>query len=427
MSLTRNQLIIISGVFVFILVLILLFIFGGRQQGANQFSGTLTFWGVDEPSVFEPIFLEYKKIQPNLEIRYRKLNSDNYEDSLINGLASAQGPDLFIFPNTWLPKHYDKLQPIPESHLSISEFRRFFPTVVEQDFAPDGVIYALPLYVDTLAMFYNKDIFDSKGVPEPPKNWLEFQNLIPKLRDIDRSGKIIRAAAAIGGSERSINRASDVLNLLMLQAGSPMVAKDFSRADFTRDGLQSLKFYAQFADARNAAYTWNDAQPYSIDSFTEGNTSIIFNYSHQIKLLKDKNPLLRFEIAPMLQPESAKQNVNWANYNGLAVSAKTRNGEAAWHFINWLTTNSNASLKYLNAVRRPPALRSLISAFAGDPELEVFAGQVLSARSWPQINNAVVTDTFSEMISSIISGRATADRAILTAESKISQLMTGRR
>lgn len=428
MSLTRNQLLIVGGVFIFILVLALLFIFGGRQSGSGQFSGTLTFWGIfDEPSVFEPILLEYKKIQPKLEIHYRKINADNYENTLINGLATAQGPDFFMFPNSWLPKHFDKLQPLPESQLSMSEFRRLFPTVVEQDFAPDGLVFALPLYLDTLAMFYNKDIFDSTGIAEPPKTWLEFQNLIPKLRKIDSTGRITRAAAAIGGSDKSVNRGSDILNLLMLQTGAPMVTKDFSRADFAKDGLSALRFYTQFADARNSAYTWNDGQPYSVDSFSEGNAAIIFSYSNQIKTIKDKNPFLRFDMAPMLQPQDAKQVINWANYNGLAVSAKSRSGDAAWNFIQWLTTNSNASLKYLNAVRRPPALRSLINSSSADPELAVFAGQILSARSWPQIDSVAVTNAFSDMIDAVNSGRSTADRAIQTAESKISQLMTNKR
>jgi hypothetical protein len=81
----------------------------------------------------------------------------------------------------------------------------------------------------------------------------------------------------------------------------------------------------------------------------------------------------------------------------------------------------------LNAARRPPALRSLINSFSDDPELAVFAGQILSARSWPQIDGAAVTNAFSSMIESTVSGRSTADKAILKAESEISQLMAGRR
>ena len=427
MSLSRRQLMMIGGSIAVILIIVLIFIFGSRRQEPARLSGNLEFWGVfGEPAVMNEIIAAYRKDRPKMEINYTQLNSAAYESDLINALATAKGPDLFMFQSSWLPKHYDKIQPLTESQLPLVNFRRLFPTVVEQNFAPDGVIYALPLYIDTLAMFYNKDIFDAKGVALPPKPGLELQNLIPKIRELDKTGKIIKAAAAIGGSDKSVNRAADILNLLMLQSGVPMVNQDFTQANFGQDGLATLKFYTQFANPGGQYYTWNENFPYSVDSFAEGQTAVMFNYSHQIAALTDKNPFLNFTVAPMPQPNDAETVINWANYWGLAVSAQSRQSAAAWDFISWLTTDEQASTKYLQLTGRPPALRSLIPDYKTNPELGVFAEQALTARSWPQIDSLVVENAFSKMIADVINGKSSADKAIRQTEEEISQLMRKR-
>ncbi|OGY65019.1 MAG: hypothetical protein A3I24_03200 [Candidatus Harrisonbacteria bacterium RIFCSPLOWO2_02_FULL_41_13b] len=427
MTLSRRKITFIGVVLLVAIIVTGLFIIGKRREDPGA-TGTIKIWGVfDGIEIFRPLIGEFQKSNPGVNVEYTKINPDTYEQDLINGLATAQGPDLFMFHNSWLPKHFDKLLPLSESELPIVTFRKLFPSIVEQDFAPDGVIYALPLYIDTLAMFYNKDILDTKGIALPPKTWAEFQNLVPKLRELDRSGKVLTAGAAIGGSERSINRATDILNLLMLQSGAPMVKSDFTAAEFSQKGLQSLNFYTQFASPASPYYTWNDSLPYSIDHFIEGNAAIMFNYSHQIPIIKSKNPFLEFAVAPMLQPKEAQNTINWANYWGMAVSAKTPKSKAAWSFIQWLTTNEQPALQYLKATKRPPALRSLMDNFATNPDLSVFSAQTLTARSWPQIDNVVVEKSFSTMIENIIAGKMTANKAVLQSEQEITQLMLRRK
>ena len=427
MALARNQIILIGLGVVVVIGLVVLIIFGVKQP-QSELSGNLTFWGVfDNSSVIDNAIQSYKKIHPKVEISYRQLNADTYETDLINALAGENPPDILMFHNAWLPKHFNKVAPFSENQIVLKDFKSLFPTVVEQDFAPDGVIYALPLYIDTLAFFYNQDIFDNKGVALPPKNWTEFENLAPKLRALDKTGRITKPAAAIGGSNKSVNRGTDLLNLLMLQTGTKMTRDDFSAATFNSDeGLNATLFYTKFANAASPLYTWNDSLPYSLDSFASGETAMMFNYSYQLGFLKEKNPFLKFGVSPMLQPENASQAVNYANYWGLAASAKGRNRAAAQDFILFMTTNPSISQKYLKSTGKPPALRSLINGYLTDPDLGIFARQALTARSWPQVDSAATETIFSQMIESIITGKLSADRALSEAEDKVTQLMERR-
>ena len=336
---------------------------------------------------------------------------------------------------SWLPKHYEKLASVTEQQLPIADFRNFFPQVVEQDFAPDGKIYALPLSIDTMALFYNKDFFDRKGVALPPATWKEFENLVPRLRELNPdTKKIEKAAAAIGGTDRSVNRASDLIALLMLQGGAKMTDDAFTRAVFSETisvpgggnapaGLNALNFYAQFANPTSPYYTWNDNLHYSIDNFAEGTTAMMFNYYYQAGALKTKNPFLNFAVAPMPQPAGALQPVNYANYWGYAVSVKSQNAWWAWDLLAFMTTNEEAAAAYLKTTGKPPALRTIINAKLNDPDFGVFARQALTARSWPQVDNLAVEKSFSDMIRLVVTGEAPPEAALRRAEEEITALM----
>lgn len=441
-ALTKSRIIILSGAAVIVLVLILLFagvIPGLRTKPAPAPPIKLVVWGVfDGPQVYNTLVNSYKGHSGNVDITYKQFDAATYESDLINALAAGTGPDVFMFQNTWLPKHIDKIVPAVESSdpkvigaLPFAEFSKAFPQVISENFAPNRIIYASPLYLDTLAMFYNKDIFDKNGIALPPKNWTEFQEVVKKIREVNpKTNQVLKAGATIGGSNRSINRGTDLLGLLMLQSGTQMVDKNFTTAAFAgttgdnkNPGLDALNFYTSFANPSSPYYTWNESFHYSIDSFAEGNAAITFNYSHQIPILHAKNPFLNFGVAPTPQIDGTPQPIAYANYWGLAVSNKSKNPDWAWDFVKFATMDEAAAKSYFETTKKPPALNTLIAQNINEPDFGVFIKQTLIARSWPQIDNNVVDNSFSDMIGAVISGRLTAPASLKRAQDEITLLM----
>ena len=207
-----------------------------------------------------------------------------------------------------------------------------------------------------------------------------------------------------------------------------MVSDDFSQATFaSKEGEDAFGFYTKFADPSHPLYTWSNSLAYSLDSFASGDTAVMFNYSHQNGFLREKNPFLNYRVIPIFQPENRTQDVNFANYWGLAVSNKTRALEAAQDFILSATTDPSISQIYLESSARPPALRSLINQYLNNPDLGVFAKQALTARSWPQPDNVAVENIFNGMIDSVLEGRLTVARSLEEGENKVSELLQRRR
>lgn len=441
MNFSRNQIIVIgvAGLVILFFVLLLLGLIPGLKQPSpngtepNNSQITLNFWGTTEAggsSAIHSLIDEFLKTNRNVSIHYQQFdNADIYEKTLINALATGGGPDIFMFRSSWLLKHYNKVSPIPDTLLALSQLRQLFPQVVEQDFVISqkttnqtqtvSKIYALPLYIDTLVLIYNKDIFDASSVALPPKTWLDFQNLIPKLKQTNILNQITRPAAAIGGSNTSIDSASDLLNLLMLQFGSKFVNPS-GEINFGSEGLSAFNFYLQFADPNSQYYTWNDSLNSSLNSFSQAQTAMIFNYASSIPLIKQKNPYLNIGVSSMPQFDQNNPK-NFADYWGLTVSNQSQQQNLSWQFILAATTDSQISETYLQAAKKPAALRTLIEKYKTDLDFGVFANQALASRSWQQPDSDVVKQAFSDMIQSVLNGRLNSEQAIKQAQNQINQ------
>lgn len=424
MKLTKSQLILALAIGIVALFFALVFlglIPGLRPPPGQGGREEVVVWGVFDDFAF------LRDTLPGIPFRYERFPIEIYEANLVNALAAGRGPDVFMIHSTWLPKHFDKMAPLIDPAFTIANLRERFPTVVEQDFAPEGGIYALPLSIDTLALLYNRDHFDAAGIALPPATWVSFEELVPTLRRLDASGSIARAAAAIGGSAKSVNRATDLIAALLLQSGVAMTSQNFSSATFADAGVEPFQFYLSFANAANSTrFTWSDQLPYSLDAFAEEGASIIFNYSYQVALLREKNPFLRVGVAPFPQPAAASRVVTYPSYWGYAVSRTSPRQTDAWRFILDLTLNEPVARQYVAATKRPPALRTLIQEFSNDPDIGVFARQALTARSWPQVDNLLVERAFNEMVEDVLTGRLTAREAIEKAESAITARMQSR-
>jgi maltose-binding protein MalE len=125
----------------------------------------------------------------------------------------------------------------------------------------------------------------------------------------------------------------------------------------------------------------------------------------------------------MLQTKDRKIDINYANYWAYTVSKRSKSSEMAWNFLLYLAQKENAK-RYSQLAHRPVAQRSLIEWQKKDNlDLTVFAGQILTARSWYQIDSSKIEKNLSDAVESIVLGTATTEKAIRTLNDQINLLM----
>lgn len=421
-SFSRKQVMIV-GVIVVVLVTGFFVIQANRRPVGTEGQVKLVVWGVDPKKHFETLFGLYAQIRPNLELTYQEVGEKDFRERLLSALAEGKGPDVVMIGSHDVAVFDNLLAPANPAQFPLSQFQTAFPTVAEQDFVQSGNIYAVPLFIDTLALFYNKDMFDQAGIAILPKTWEEFQALIPQLRRLS-NGQLTRPAAAIGGSESSVAHAADLLQVLMLQNGAAMVDASRGNATFARGGkaLEALRFYLQFANVGSPYYTWSDAQEKSLEAFAGGRSAMAFGYYADVQAVKKKSPFLAVGVAPLPQayPE---QPVSFAAYRGLAVTKQSKAPQWGWDFAIFTATNRKMAESYTGSVERPAALRELIVKAQNDPALGVFARQALTARSWPVPDGDKIKTIFDETLRNVLTGKLNAEAALRQAEDQVTQLL----
>jgi multiple sugar transport system substrate-binding protein len=434
---SRKLTYILGGAIALMVFFAFIFILSSSFSGQSTASADLVVWGVfDDVQAFNASINAFQKVHKNIKVTYRMFTPQDYEQAVLNALAAGTGPDVWMIHNTWLPKHIDKIRPMPSTFpgaegplMTERQFRDLFVDVAAYDLINDSKIYGLPLYVDTLALYYNKDMFATAGIALAPKLWTEFMDDVKKITTYDESRNVTRSGAALG-TARNINRSTDILMMLMLQSGVQMTAADNTQATFSRSvdganvGERALTFFTDFANPQREVYSWNDAMDYSIDAFASGKTAMMINYSHQIPVLRAAAPRLNWAVAPVPQA-SAVDARTYANYWPFVVSLRSQSPNEAWLFVHYMAAGEG-TVPFLNTAGRPAARRDLIEQQKTDPDMGVFAEQALAARSWFQVDNAVIETIFADMIDNVNLGKQTLSDALKSAEAKVSVLMSGR-
>ena len=449
---------------------------GCKQKTGTNYKVSLEVWGIlDDGTALQGIFDNYKKINPNVSnIVYKKFDVDTYQQELTNALAAGNGPDIFVINNTWLPSYKDKLVPIPTDNsnpqiLNVKKFQDNFVDVAAEDFIDKKQIYAVPLSVDSLALYYNKDLLNQAGITAPPATWSDFESDVQKMTKVDSFGNITQSGAAIG-TAYNINRSTDILNLLMLQEGTQMTDdNDLPSFDSyvtnqngqsVSPGQAALNFYTQFAQVGSLDYTWNPTLHYSVDAFSQGTAAMMLNYSWQAATINSEAPKLNYGVTPVPQfPNGSK--ADYANYWGYAVAknkipASSSYGATtaaptatdaervteAWKLLTYLTTKPDGTFtgassggvgqqvnngldpaaKYLQATNMPAARRDLIQTQLNDPEMAPFAAGNLIDKSWEESNPNSIEAIFASMIDQVNKGQTDTSDAIQAAAQRVRQL-----
>ncbi len=446
MKMNRKK--ITSFLLIFFLTIVpFLFSGCGNKVVMAPYEVPLEVWGVfDDSGVFEKFNKAYAKNNSRVsEVVYKKISNNpvEFEKELIDAFASGNGPDIFFFSNSWLKKHENKIAPMPNSDIYLTNHRNEFVDVVSQDFFKENQVFALPLYCDTLALYYNKHTLNQAGITSPPATWDELQRQVKALTKIDEFGNITQSAIALGRSKApgAINRSSDILVLMMLQNGAILNIEkgiDFAKSETkTNPGLSALEFYSQFSQANSDVYTWSNKMHYSDDAFQDGEVAMIIGYPYKYDQLKKTSPKLNFEVAPMPQL-NLDNKINFANYWGLAVAKNknipddskynnTNRVAEAWNYISYFTTKPVGSgedpmEKYLEETNKVSARKDLIEEQKKQNPRGIFAEQALTAKSWIVPDEVAADEIMTDVINEVASGESTAKDALDRATARFNAI-----
>jgi multiple sugar transport system substrate-binding protein len=418
----RFLFIIIAGVTIVLGILGFLLFRGSSGSDDDNSSGPIEirYSGLWEPeSHLREVIDRYEKENPNVTIKYTKKSFTQYEEYIYSRLTDPKTtPDIVRINNAWTYKFQDRLAPLPPEVMSPTEYQNtFFPTATNDFTGTDGQIYAIPLEIDGLALYYNKDLFDKADISEPPQDWDTFIQVAQKLTETDSSGNIVNAGAAIGCSN-NINHSADIMFALMMQSNIELTDNTGTKAAFdTKEAEEVLTYYTNFV---NKHEIWSCRLGNDLELFAQGKVAMMFGPSWRVFDIINMNSPINFDTAPLPQLPANNNNVNYAMYWGDAVSAQSPHQLEAWKFVKYMSEAEQLQSMYAAASEsrtfgEPYSRKDLAESISQDPYVGVFMEMAPTMQGWQMGDQKTTEEAINKAINDVIDGRDQESNALRNA------------
>ncbi len=385
----------------------------GGGDTEKPYGEGVEIWGTLSSQVFTEIFSELSPTDEEIRLlSYREFTEDQFDAELIDAIAEDRSPDLIILNSESLAKYRSKLIPLVVPGIDARSFRDKYIDGAEIFNRAEG-IYGLPLVVDPLVMFWNRDMLSSSGLSAPPTTWETLVSVTtPALSRVSSNRDIAQSAVAFG-EYNNVTHAKEVLSMLILQAGSEIVTETngiYQITLNTRDdnsrapGAAALAFYTQFALPNNTSYTWGRSLPNDYKQFLSRDLGLYFGFASEIDDTERQNPNLNFDVARVPQGDGATVLRNFGRFYAFAVPrAAQGNSKAALNAAQKLGSPEIVA-KLSAKLGLAPAHRSLIGKGGGIYQ-PIVDQSGLIARGWMDPDPLRSEGVFKQMIEDVISGR----------------------
>ena len=405
---------ILFGAFVALVGLVFTIYYYG-QKPVIQTPVSVSVYGADDDQrVWDNLIKKFQRLYPYITVTYTRVNDVGYDQLLLNQLAEGRAPDIFIIKNTLLTKYIYKSAGAPG--YTPQTFQNTFVDGITEDLVfQNGFIMGLPLYLDTPALFYNRDFLNSNGVVDPPKNWDDLVEFVGRFTQRSPENEILRSSIGLGDYQ-SVENAFEIISSLIFQQGESIISRGKQTLSLGSGAERALTFYTSFDDERSRNYTWNPRMGNSLQAFAEEKVPLYIGFASDIQRIKERNRSINLGIAPFPQIKNSPKYTLYGRYAIPIVSAQSKNKEAAWQFINYVTSAEGAA-EYLKMTGLPPARRDLINSAVGD--LGVFARQSLIAHSWATPDDIYTKSLFQIAVESVLSHSLAPGSAATALSSKL--------
>lgn len=420
--------IVIFGIFAFFIV-IAVFIFAGLGgSGGGQDVGTVKVWGTFGQDLMDEYLTqlnEHDKLASN--VKYTNFGEKEFQTELVEALASGYGPDLFLLEQSYILRHWDKVEPISYDSLSRRAFMDAFIGESELFLSKSGII-GMPFTIDPMVMYWNRDIFAEKGFAKPPKYWDELVFMSEKITERDDKGNIALSTIAFGTYD-NVTHAKDILATLIMQKGGSIIGRTEGGILYSALNPQGVSFdggispaqaavrsYTEFANPVKTIYTWNRSLPESIDMFAQGKLAIYIGYAGELGEIQARNPNLNFDVAviPQIRSGEHRQIMTFGKMYAFAIPRQAHNKYGA-AVVAFFLSDPFASSFFTRLHNTLSPRRDALANEQEDVLQEIFRSSALISAAWLDPYPEKTDKIFENMVEFVISGRMRFSEAVSQA------------
>ena len=219
---------------------------------------------------------------------------------------------------------------------------------------PDGRVDSLPLNIDPWMLYYNKELFDAKGVAYP-KNFAEMVDVAARLND--------PAKGVSGFVARGLKNANvPVWSSFLLGYGGAFIDANGKLMTDTPEALEAAKMYqtllAKYGPQGVAGFNWNESQ----SLFLQGKAAMWLDGIGFAQPLEDptKSRIVG-KVGYGVMPAGPKAQVSALFGDGEGISTFSKKKGPSWFYLQWASNKTNQT-RMLQAAAGAPVRNSAYAA-----------------------------------------------------------------
>lgn len=339
-------------------------------------TGTITMWAQGAEGEALPALLkEFEAANPGVKVNVTAIPWDAAHSKYQTAIAGGTTPDLAQMGTTWMGDFSDAFDPKPEQINTAG----YFPGSVKSTDV-HGTTYGVPWYVDTRVVYYRSDLAAKAGFTTFPTSWDDFKALAKALQT--KAGAKYGIQLPAGGAD-SFQAALP----LAWSNGAKLMNSDSTK--WTLDSpemIDAMKYVNSFFTEGIANKNPSTAAGASEAAFVDGSAPMMLSGPFDIgQLNKAGGPGFEDKYKVAVLPK-AKSGTSFVGGCDLAVFKNSKNRDAAWKLVQWLSQPEN-QVKWYKATGDLPAVQGAWkdASLSGDNKLSVFGEQLKTTDSPPTV------------------------------------------
>lgn len=319
-------------------------------------------WGLPEEIESERVLLQsFEQQHPGITVKLEYAAWEQFWTKLQAQFAAGTAPDVMLMGGEYLLDFMQRglledLQPLLSSDtLRLSDY--YDPPV--KLFSREGKLYGVPRDCNTIAIYYNKTLFEQNQVPLPTAEWTwaDYLTAAQKLTmDTNGDGRMEQWGCLAGFESIEEN-----WGYWIWQNGGEILAPDHRSALLDQPvAIEALSFLSDLSMKYKVSPNSNEMASFThgMNMFISGRVAMLSAGSWGIKAyqgIKD----FAWDVAPLPRHKVASAPVNGLAYS---LNAKSKHKQAAWQLAQFLVSRpaqellakSGTSIPAMRAVAESP-------------------------------------------------------------------------
>jgi multiple sugar transport system substrate-binding protein len=376
---------------------------------------TLNVWTIDrEGGYMWTMAKEFEAAHPEIKLTVKRVQFSDMINDLARAAATGGGPDVTYIDNPAISLFASRslllgLKPLIAGS-KIIDAKKIFPGPLASVTYKDE-IYGIPRGANTLALYYNADMFKAKGLDpdKPPRTWDELYDAAKKLTDPANNVYGIAFSA-------KANEEGTFQFLPWLQ----MTGGDYTNVD-TPGGVKALKFWQRLLDEKLASPdVLIRTQFDSTGTFNAGNAAMVISGPWELPRMS-KDAKFDYRVAILPTETAGGPHASALGEGDNVILASSKHPKEAFWFVEYLYEQMP---RVWNEFGFLPAYPVDLKEPNWPKHYAVFVESMSYARvrgphpEWQKISKAIQT-----AIQSALTHQAEAETALATAAASIKEVL----